>query len=113
MTKTELEYYSGLKFLIKALEACRQDYRSFITDPERLEELDRIILNQIRKRTEQQETVLKWLQSVEDPEIRQIIHYRYDLHLKWFDVNLKVYGGYTCEDYSRIRLERYLRNSAL
>lgn len=51
----------------------------------------------------------RWLDSIKDPEIRIIVHWRYKLASSWKEVNNKVYGTYDTYDYNaRKRFMRYM-----
>ena len=111
MTVQELNFFYDTKVYIRSLEGITEDLKRFISDPGIIEDLSGKIRKIINRRKAEQKNTAVFLQRLEDPEIKQIIFYRYEKRLEWSEVNLKVYDGITCDDYPRIRLYRYLEKT--
>ena len=72
----------------------------------KLEKLDERIEKKRSEVADRLEAILDWLDSVEDAELRAIIHWHYLKGLDWQKTNLKVYG-YRSYQACRKRVMRY------
>lgn len=76
--------------------------------PDTAAEMIPLIRECIEKLKQKRRIVQSWIDAIEDPEIRKIIHYRFEKKMNWSQVNTAVYG-YPSADYARIRLCRFLK----
>ena len=72
----------------------------------KLEKLDERIEKKRSEVADRLEAILDWLDTVEDAELRAIIHWHYLKGLDWQKTNLKVYG-YRSYQACRKRVMRY------
>ena len=65
--------------------------------------------NAIIRTKKSRQIVNEYLSGIDDPEIRQIIYYRFFKRKSWNEVNIKMYG-YRDSQYSFRRLSRYFES---
>ena len=65
--------------------------------------------NAIIRTKKSRQIVNEYLSGIDDPEIRQIIYYRFFKRKSWNEVNIKIYG-YRDSQYSFRRLSRYFES---
>lgn len=65
--------------------------------------------NAVIRTEKSRQIVNEYLSRIDDPEIRQIIHYKYFKRKTWDEVNIKIYG-YRDSQYSFRRLTRYFES---
>lgn len=78
----------------------------------KLDSLERKYIKLIRKNLKSLEEIEKWLDNLEDPEIRALCRYRYIVGLTWEETAFKVYGR-PIEATARKRVVRYFEKSKL
>ncbi len=106
MTEKDLVFYQYADVLKDAVSEEIVNLRSYYSDSETICKLIRILENRIVWIESKKETIKTEMDSIQDPEIKQIIKYRFKGYT-WYQVNLKVYG-YPSADYSRKRLSRFI-----
>lgn len=127
ITLKDLENYKGLLSELEALEQERMwayfpvsspngreqigQRGNSVSDPtatalDKLEKLDVRITKKRDEVAEQLSAILDWLDTVDDAELRAIIHWHYLQGLDWKKTNLKVYG-YRSYQACRKRVMRY------
>lgn len=127
ITLRDLENYKGMLSELEALEQERQwayfpvsspngreqigQRGNSVSDPtaaalDKLEKLDVRITKKRDEVAEQLAGILDWLDTVDDAELRAIIHWHYLQGYDWKKTNLKVYG-YRSYQACRKRVMRY------
>lgn len=128
MTIETLEQYRGIMSEIKALELeidALYDSRKSPTGHEgagasgpgdptgrsamRIIYLKEKLVAQQERRIDTALTIVTWLQTVDDPEIRSIVHWRYLHCCGWKATAEQVYGDATAADACRKRIRRFFK----
>lgn len=58
------------------------------------------------------ERIEAWMETVEDPEIRAIVRWRFVLGYSWDKTNMEAYGGRASDDLAKVKLHFYLKKNA-
>lgn len=127
ITLRDLENYRGLSSELEALQKERQwayfpvsspngreqigQRGNTVSDPtaqalSNLEKIDVRIARKTEEVAEKLQEILDWLDTVEDAELRAIVHWHYLQGLDWTKTNLKVYG-YRSYQACRKKVMRY------
>lgn len=78
----------------------------------KLDTLERKYIKLIRKNLKSLEDIERWLDSLEDPEIKALCRYRYVIGYTWEETAFKVYGR-PIEATARKRVVRYFEKRKL